>query len=233
MKRLLIITVLLSTFLFSCDRYIDSRDPVRSLPEVTIDTEASIDSVIFSPTGITFEPGDTIRLALYTSEVGTARVSFTGSGNVPLADNGLGYDDIADDFIYKGGFVIPANTNLYNGVVSGFFTDKAGNNAPVVTSYTFLFINTPPNPVELFVSFLSGTATFSWTPSTTSDFESFRLYRSNTSTVSENDELIYYGTASGTRSFAYDPPTGTSYFRIYVVDQHGVSAGSNTVQITN
>lgn len=233
MKKIFIITILLSTLFFSCERYIDSRDPVRSLPEITIDTEASIDSVRFSPSGITFEPGDTIRLALYTSEVGTARISFTGSGNITLVDNGLGYDDIADDFIYKGGYVVPANTNLYNGLVSGFFTDKAGNNAPAVTSYDFLYINTPPSPVELFVSFLSGTATFSWTPSTTADFESFRLYRSNSTSVSDSDQLIYYGTSSGTRSFEYDPPTGTSYFRIYVVDQHGVSVGSNTVQIIN
>ena len=203
--------------------------------DIILDTRALIDSVFFNPSGITFQPGDTIIFGLDAKESnGTARVSFSGSGTINLVDDGTEKDPIADDGIYYGWYLVPVNTNIYNGEVSGSFTDEAGNSASGATSFELLNINTTPEPVELIVTFESGNpAIFNWTQSNESDFESYRLYRDTEASVLPIDTLIHYETGIGVRTFEYTPPTGITYYRLVVFDVHGDYSLSNVVRVDN
>ena len=76
-------------------------------------------------------------------------------------------------------------------------------------------------------------ARFNWTASSESDFESYRIYRNSSSTVLTTHQLVRYETGISIRYFAVMPPNGTSYYRIFVFDEHGVYQGSNTVTVNN
>ena len=200
---------------------------------ILLDTKARIDSVFFLTPNNLFSPGDTIVFGMITNELnGTASISFTGSGSVQLVDDGTGFDTVADDGIYYGWYVVPNNTNVHNATVNGNFSDEAGNNAPVLASYNQININTVPDPIELLVSYNPGdSAYFTWTRSEEPDFESYRLYTDNNSNVLISDELVTYESNAGSREFTIMPPVGTSYYRIFVFDVHGVYSVSNEIQI--
>ncbi len=214
-------------------------DGVQSLSllsdTIVLDTRAHIDSVYFRPLSSSFAPGDTITFGMNAGETGgQARVSFNGSGNINLYDDGSGVDATAGDGIYLGTYVVPINANLLDGTVSGAFTDQAGNSAPAALATSLLNINTPPTAVHL-VGYLDGdSARFNWTVSGDADFESYRVYRSSSSSVDTTSTLIHYQSGSGTTTYAYYLGGGASYyFRVFVFDRHGAAAGSNTVRISN
>lgn len=202
---------------------------------IILDTEARIDSVYFNLPNFEYAPADTIRFTLDAGEPdGTASVSFPGSGRIDMVDDGTGMDPVASDGIYNGWYVVPFGMNVLDGTVTGEFTDRAGNIAPSITSYDLINVNTMPESVELVIQFVpGGTATLNWTGSTEPDFESYRIYRGSTSTVTVNDALIHYETGIGTRTFEYSPPPGTTYYRVMVFDAHGAYSLSNVVSITN
>ncbi len=218
---------------------IQFSDGVESLTllsdSITLDTRASIDSVYFGPANTIFAPGDTITFGLDAGEIGgQARVSFSGTSGVSLYDDGNLPDGVANDGVYTGWYIVPINANLLDGTVSGSFTDEAGNSAPAVLASPLLNINTPPTAVQL-VGYLDGdSARFNWTTTNDADFEAYRLYRSGSSTVDTSSTLINYQPGSGGTQFTYRVASGNSYyFRVFVFDQHGAFAGSNTVRISN
>ena len=195
---------------------------------IVLDTKARIDSVFFQSPTTLFRPADTIIFGMYATELnGTARVSFTGSGNIDLVDDGSGFDTVANDGNYYGWYVVPNNTNVHNATVTGNFSDEAGNSATAVTSFDRIYINTTPEQIELLVSYTSGdSAYFSWTRSDEPDFESYRLM------TSDND-LITYEANVNTREFVVLPPLGTTYYRIYVYDDHGDFSATEFIRIDN
>ncbi len=198
---------------------------------IILDTEARIDSVFFLDPDSVFLSSDTIKFALVANELnGTARASFTGSGNIDLVDDGTGFDPVANDGVYYGWYVAPNNSNVHEATVTGNFTDEAGNNAAALTSFDLININTRPEAVELLVTYTGApgdSAYFSWTRSDEPDFESYRLYTANTVNITTNSELVTYESNVNTREFAILPPVGTSYYHIYVFDAHGVEQRSD------
>jgi hypothetical protein len=193
------------------------------------------DSVFFLNPSNLFRPGDTIVFGMIAGELhGTARVSFNGSGNIDLVDDGSGFDSTANDGNYYGWYVVPNNTNVHNAAVTGNFTDEAGNNATALASFDLLNINTTPEAVELLVSYTQGdSAYFSWTRSDEPDFESYRLYTANNTNVLTSDELVTYESNVNTREFVILPASGITYYRIFVFDAHGDSRASEYVQVVN
>ncbi len=199
--------------------------------DITLDTHARIDSVFFTPTGITFSPGDTVTFGLDAGESGgTARVSFTGVGEVKLFDDGTNGDLTADDGIYHGDWIVPVTFTLYNGGVTGSLTDDAGNVAAQIMAAEPLNIFGPPLPVTLSAIALS---TFeidlSWTPSVSSNFSAYRLYRSISPSVPDDTGLVTSISAVNTTSFTDTMlnHSTTYYYRMYVYDNSGLNSGSN------
>lgn len=198
---------------------------------ITLDTRSEIDSVFIIPAATTFAEGDVVTFGLNSSELfGQASVSFTGVTGLALFDNGSNGDDIANDGIYHGHFEVPVNTNLYRDVVTGSFTDAAGNEALPVGGNQLLNINTPPDPVNLALTVNAlGEYEFSWTLSLEPDFESYRIYSNSTPTVNTTHTLLAIVTDPLVSLYAAAAPGTTTYYRIFVFDQHGSAAGSNVV----
>lgn len=202
---------------------------------VILDTKADIVSVTYQPDGTIFGPGDTIILVMDAGEPdGTATASFNGSGTINLVDDGTEYDPFAGDGIYHGWYKVPVVFDLYEGTVTGNFTDRAGNRATAVTAYSKLNINTPPDEVTLsaYLTQSADSVVFNWTASTSNDFSRYRLVTNTSSSVNENSEIIYESTAKNTTTVKLAAVTGTRYYKIYVYDRFDESAGSNTVTIT-
>ncbi|MFH1372675.1 MAG: fibronectin type III domain-containing protein [bacterium] len=110
-----------------------SADPISD--EIILDTRAQIDSVFF-----TYDQGNgLIKLGLVTGETGgVATVSFGSVTDVPLYDDGTYPGDIPNNGIYNGIWVVPAGFSISNGVVTGAFTDAAGNVAFPISAQQFL-----------------------------------------------------------------------------------------------
>ena len=201
--------------------------------DIILDTKAHIDSVFYTPAGIVFNPGDTIIFSVDAKETeGQASVSFTGVSSVELFDDGTNGDILSNDGIYSGRYIVPLEANLNDGLVTGNFTDAAGNRASSVVSQKILNINTPPDTVKLigYVNITGDSVNFHWTESNDNDFESYRIYENNNSTVDTSGTLIQYITSQATNIFSIEIPTSATYFRVFVFDRHGAFTGSNIVQ---
>ena len=199
---------------------------------ITLDSQADIDSVFYQPRGTVFQVGDTITFGLTTGELfGRAQVSFTGVSRVDLFDNGTMGDNLSNDGIYHGIWVVPVNTNLFQDMVIGDFTDAAGNTALTVTSNDLLNANTPPLAVDLNLIPPTDSARFQWNQSFEPDFDSYRIYSSTTPTVDTNSTLlaIISNPLPPTPWYGVVAPATLTYYRVFVFDQHGAATGSNTV----
>jgi len=208
--------------------------------DIILDTEARIDSVWFTPRGVTFEVGDTVFFYLRArGEIeGGAQVSFPGVTRVLLRDTGTSGDQTAADGVYSARWIVPVGLTVTEGTVTGAFTDAAGNNAPSAEASQLLNIRTVtiPVPVVLAVGLAdSTTAHLSWTVNTDEDFASYRVYRSVSPDieVSYDNLVIAIITSQGTTEYDdYLSGSGTYYYRVFVFDTEDLTAGSNEVAIT-
>ena len=210
-------------------QYADGSETGASLSDdITLDTYAEIMSVTFWPQSDTLEVGESVTFRVDAGETGgEAWVSFESVRDFELHDDGADGDVIADDATYTREYTVPYGAYAFDEVVTGFFTDVAGNTADEVTAEILMNINMPPVPVELAVSFGvdSSTVVFTWTTSLETDFESYRLI----DVVSGIDEPLMIATSSSTNRYEMShPPKGNSYV-IYVFDRHGESAPSDPV----
>ncbi len=202
---------------------------------ITLDTQAEIDSVYFGDPGADgyFGLGDvvTFGLAAAGERGGAAAVSFAGAGTVTLADDGTGGDDAAGDGRYHGRWTVPAGFTLAAGLVTGTFTDAAGNRRQAAAP-RFLTVYTPPAPVTA-TALATGptTVALSWTSSLSSIFAAYRVYRSTSSGVGNEATLLTTITAQATTT--YDDtgltPGTTYYYRVDTVDRSGLAARSLVV----
>lgn len=144
-----------------------------------------------------------------------------------MYDDGTNGDFIVDDGTYTRVYTVPHGAYAFNEVVTGSFTDAAGNSADDHSLSKLININMPPAPVELAVSFGVDTSTvvFTWTASSEEDFESYRLINEATGI----DKPLMIATSSSTNRFEMSRPLTTNSFIIFVLDLHGDAAASNTV----
>ncbi len=152
-----------------------------------------------------------------------------------MHDDGIDGDVIADDGVYSGTYTVPHGVNALDAIVTGSFTDAAGNRAAGLVSESLLNINMQPDSVTLAadVNESANTVLFSWSISNESDFESYRLFCDSTSsTVDTDDELVTIITAAATAQYETSTASGESHYRLFVFDRHGESAGSNVVSVT-
>ncbi len=209
-------------------QYADGSETGASLSDdITLDTYAEISSVTFWMPGHPFEVGESTTFKVDGGETGgEASVSFESVRDFELHDDGADGDLIADDGVYSATYTVPYGVNALDALVTGSFTDVAGNRAEDLVSESLLNINMPPDAVTLAVSFGVDTSTvvFTWTTSSETDFESYRLINA----ASGNDPLMIATSASTNRFEMSRPPT-PSNFVIFVFDLHGDSAASNTV----
>ena len=202
---------------------------------IILDTRAFIDSVYFTPTIGTIQTGTNMLFFVKTSEPGgDASVGFS-TVNLRLFDDGTNGDATASDGLYSYRYIVPLNVSTNDAEVTGAFTDPAGNQAPrLVATRRLTILSDPPDQVTLAATAAAGdTVRISWSASTETDFQVYRLYRQQGSgTVDESDQLISVINQQNTTSFV-DVVTGagTWLYRIFVVDENDQSVGSNTVTV--
>ncbi len=202
---------------------------------ITLDTHAQIDSVFFAPANVSFTPGQSIVFGLNAGEPGgTATVSFAGSGDISLLDDGVSPDVTANDGIYTGRYIVPSDMAVTAGVVTGAFTDRAGNQAQKISARQKLTItNTPPTAVVLAVSNDTTTIRLTWSQNNDANFAMYRLYRSadTLAAVDTTANLLVIFNSQGTTN--YDDTFGRNEsafaYRVFVFDKQGRFTGSNKV----
>ncbi|MDZ4723998.1 MAG: fibronectin type III domain-containing protein [candidate division Zixibacteria bacterium] len=205
--------------------------------KIILDTRASIDSVFFIPQNKTFSAADTIYFGLNSRESGgDATVSLPGLSQIELFDDGSVAGDIASDGLYMARYIVQTDLVIANAVVTGKFTDEAGNAATASTAKSLLSIQSAPQAVQL----VSATAlsTFkinlSWTVNASSAFSWYRIYRHSTNLVSNLSLLVQTITDKNTVNIVDTTaePLSKYYYRVYVCNSIGLSVGSNVDSAT-
>jgi fibronectin type 3 domain-containing protein len=208
--------------------------------DIELDTEARIGSVSFSPSGQVLTTDDIISFFLDANGElgGTASVSIPGASRIDLSDDGVAPDVTADDGIYSAHYIVPVALSVFESVVTGSFRDAAGNAATATQSVERLTIetSTPPDPIILAVALADSVyAHMTWTESTDDDFGSYRIYRSISPGLNASADHLRIAIISQRNTVSYDdylPDSGVYYYRIFVFDTQGLSAGSNEVVVT-
>ena len=207
----------------------DSLDAVRD--SIILDTETHIDSVYFEPAGVTLAMDSVINFYLVSGEGdGGARISFPGLSSQLLYYDETGSDTASGKYVYSRSYTIPANVEAVDALVTGSFTDAAGNRAVDVAASTLLNISNPPTPVTVFaVAQSSSSVRLNWSETIDNDFAAYHIYRDSNNTISNIAEAV--SVISTGDSVAYIDTglidTTWYYYRIYVYDNTGRSAASN------
>ena len=218
-----------------------NTSPIVLTDQIILDTEARIDSVWFTPRGITFEVGDTVFFYLRAGgEInGGAQVSFPSVSRVLLRDTGTGGDQTPADGTYSARWIVPVGLTVDQGEVTGAFIDAAGNSAPSAQAPQLLNVRTAtiPTPVILAVGLAdSTTAHLSWTLNEDDDFGSYRVYRSAIDAeIQADDDHLVVGVITSQATTEYDEflaGSGIYWYKVFVFDTEGLGAGSNQVAIT-
>lgn len=200
--------------------------------EITLDTYAEIESLTFFPNAAILAIDSVTTFRMQTAEAGgEASVSFGSVSDLELYDDATNGDAIADDGIYTLVYTVPYGAYAFDEVVTGSFTDEAGNRSEDFIAETLMNINSPPQAVTLAADSVADMVGLTWTTSRADDFESYRLYQNAQPSVDTADNLIAIFTSSGTAEYETNYPLNTTYYRLFVFDRHGVAVGSNEVQV--
>lgn len=205
---------------------------------VTLDTRSEITQVTLSPGEV--EPGQTLRIELNAGEPhGNASVQLgIGGRRLTLHDDDAG-GAVADDGIYTLDYLIEEDLVLVDGIVTGFFTDEAGNQAPSRVAASRLTVGRPPDAVTLLTptNVSEESVSLSWTQSLTNAFAQYRIYRGVAPAVLEDPKARLLGTLTSASQTTYEDRTEleqnqTYYYMVQVVDDFGISSESNVVSAT-
>jgi len=198
---------------------------------IILDTEADIDSVYFEPDDVVLAMDSVITFYLVSNEGwGKAEISFPGVDGLKLTYDTAGSDTISGQYVYSRNYTIPNNIETVNGIVTGSFTDAAGNQADNVVAATLLNISNPPTPVTLFAAAQSSSSIrLNWSETIDNDFTAYHIYRDSNNTISNNSEAV---SVIFSRDSVIYIDTGLNdsmryFYRIYVYDNTGRSAASN------
>lgn len=207
----------------------ESKEPVSDT--IVLDTRAFIDSVWFTTNASNPAVGDTVMFYLESSEAGGgATIGFPGVSSLELYDDGSGADATADDGIYSRRYIIPLNLTVTNGLVSGEFTDRAGNDANSVPATDRLDIVELFDPITLkAVAEASYNIRLDWSEVDSDDFVSYRIYRATSSGVDDTSELIELITSQSTVTYNDEDvdEASTYYYRVYAYGSSGELASSS------
>ncbi len=181
--------------LYALLRFSDGSESSASVSDsIILDTRAFIDSTYFMADSPVLLAGDTVLFYIDAGESGgEAYISFTGLIQLTLYNDGDNGDMIADDGIYSRRYIVPINLEIDEGVVTGSFTDGAGNSADDTPSASRINIAIPPEPISLqTIAESSSQIRLSWSEVDpgSSDFSSYRIYRGTSPGVTETSELI-------------------------------------------
>ncbi|NNF06677.1 MAG: fibronectin type III domain-containing protein [Candidatus Eisenbacteria bacterium] len=217
-------------------------DGSSSLPvsdDVILDTRAIINSVSFDGDDVR-APGQTIHFVLDADETtGTASVTVPGLFNsLPLFDDGTNGDAVANDGVYERDVALVAGSFVSGATVTGNFTDLAGNRATGTAADRTLTVQEVPEAVDLLSPILAeppdrATVTLRWTRSFSSDFDAYRVLRSETAGVSDSDIQVAQTTNQGVLELSDGDVTEgrTYYYRIFTRSRTGLQSGSNEIKV--
>ncbi len=211
-----------------------SRSSISVSDEIILDTRSRIDSLVISPSSTTFVPGDTITFILDAGENdGDASVSFGPVTMIPLYNDGFGADLSADDNLFTGIYVTPLGMIVSDAIVTGSFRDEAGNTPVTISADELLSIQSPNLPVELILVEAISTSEMNllWSKSVSSEFLSYRIFRGEGSTVTEDSSLVTTIANVSTTSFIdTDLDHSTLYsYAVFVRDGIGRDTTSNVM----
>jgi len=203
---------------------------------IILDTRAYIDSTWFEPIDTDFGPGDTIMFYIDAAETdGEAFVSFPGLTRLNLYDDGGGIDETADDGIYTGRYIVPIDIELEDGLVTGSFTDAAGNEADDYPASQRMNIVVPVDEISLqAVAESSWQVRLDWSEVDGDDFVSYRIYRDTEAGVDETSELITTITSRTTLTYTDDNLDDNQLYvyKVYVYGSDGLVTTSNEASST-
>ena len=221
-------------------RFRDPNDNITSgfyYDSITLDSRAFIDSLLFSPAGFPFSPGQSVHFVMFCNEVeGLCRVTIGQDlPPIPLFDDGGRGDAVPNDGIYETDFELGSSLDFEDAAVFGDFADRAGNVANQARSQFDISVRRPPDPILIIgVNGEFGRydrLSLIWNSSQAGDFAQYRVYRSNAANVDSTDMLVRAIASAQTTSLT---DTGLIqntiyYYKIYVVDNTGLWTGSNEV----
>ncbi len=205
--------------------------------EITLDTRAEILSLTENSGGLPLERGDTLSIEMSTGEEGgTARVSLLEEQiEIPLFYH-------SNSGRYRADLVIPGDVLPQDAVISGTFTDRAGNvAAPYTGANTITVIHTEGSPTAVEIETASQTEAnwiaLSWTRNDDVDFAEYRLYRGAVPSVEAgdgDDQVIAVITDREVTNHVDSlslRDTTQYYYRVFVKDSEDSLAGSNEVAV--
>lgn len=223
-------------------RTADQAESEAVRTDIILDTIAFIRAITHDGAGRVLRPGDILHISLNAGEpLGSATVdlidnangSTTQDNNIRLFDNGSNGDVTRDDGVYELDYRIRPDMEFAGAFVYGSFTDAATNAAPMLVSGNSFSAQLPPRAVRLSNPVPDSTGLkLTWTVSNEKDFANYRIYRSTTSpvdTVATPLTILNDKSATTYRDAAVTPST-TYFYRVFVFDRFGLSAGSNQVQ---
>lgn len=197
---------------------------------IILDTRAEIDTAFFRSDASILKAGDIITFSLGCGEIdGDADVSFSSISGLKLYDDGTNGDLVSGNGIYMRKYIIPVNMELVDGIITGHFTDVAGNNAEERIFPYPLNISKAPDAVVLMATAQSSSSIrLSWSQSIIDDFAAYYIYRDSISTVSDNSPLATTITSQSTLSYTDSNLKASAkyFYRIYVHDNTGLFTAS-------
>jgi fibronectin type 3 domain-containing protein len=202
--------------------------------QVTVDTRAEIKDVTFSP--LSAQPGDRIRFQLDAGEPhGRAYVQLgSGGRQLQLRDDGQEGDATAGDGIYSLSYQSEDDLDLVDGLITGSFSDEAGNVASNRVASARLTVHRNPPAVVLSEIAVLGPKQLYLSWSQASDagrFAAYRIFRADSAGVDVNPSRRQVAEISNRSQITYTDgslePDHVYYYRVYVVDGNGFMTSSN------
>jgi chitodextrinase len=217
-------------------RFIDAEGNL-SLPvsdRIRLDTRADIASFTFDPGEVV--PGDHILFRLDAGEPHGSATASLGSGGrqLELRDDGTSGDVTADDGRYALDYAVPQDLALVDVLVTGNFTDQAGNDARSLPAPGRLTVRNDPLAVSLapLVSPTPGELYLSWTQvPDAARFSFYRVFRAEAPGVDSSPTRVQVHETTTRSSTTFTDtgldPNRTYYYRVAVVDPNGRTSSSN------
>jgi hypothetical protein len=157
---------------------------------------------------------------------------------IELFDDGTHGDVTLNDGIYEAVFALPPDQEFYKEAVRGHFSDEAGNSAASFVASRLMTVAAAPASVVI-VGANVGTrpsgsfVELTWTQNNDIDFASYRVYRDPVTVTLSSLMLASISGRSETYFADSTVVSGRQYrYRVYVMDDLGLTSGSNEKSIT-